>query len=176
MTKRADGKFKKVPRDLYRTPAKAIAPLLPYLPAGTHFIDPCAGDGFMAAFLVEHGHVCVSASDVKPAKPLKTRSGYEHVAVHHADMFSLTLRPLVITNPPWSLLDEVLGHVREAWLLLPADWMHTRRSQPHLGRCSAIVSVGRVSWMNNGKGGFDNAAWYRFQVKGPWPTLFVNSW
>jgi hypothetical protein len=177
MSKRADGKYPPSPRDFYRTPAKAIRPLLPYLSPGTRFADPCAGDGFMAAFLSLHGHDCVDAYDIKPMRPLKARASALHLPVRRADRFQLTSPgALEITNPPWSCLDRVLDHLRESWLLLSADWMHTQRAQPYLPRCSLIVAVGRVSWMHNGKGGYDNAAWHRFHNDNARITRFVNTW
>jgi hypothetical protein len=177
MSKRADGKYPPSPRDFYRTPAKAIESLLPYLSPGTRFVDPCAGDGYMAAFLAENGHDCADAYDIKPMRPLATRATELHLPVRRADMFKhVPPGVLEITNPPWSKLRQVLERLRESWLLLSADWMHDRWAQPYLKRCSMIVATGRVSWMHNGRGGYDNAAWYRFHDSNRPFTRFVNTW
>jgi len=177
MTKRAPGKYPPSKRDFYRTPAKAIAPLLPYLSPGTRFIDPCAGDGFMAAFLDAHGHLCLEAYDIKPMRPHKSRATEPHRPVSKADMFKqLPPTLLAVSNPPWSILDRVLDHLRESWLLLAADWTQTQWAQPYLKRCSMIVAVGRVSWMHNNQGGYDNAVWCRFHDDSNRDTRFVNTW
>ena len=43
------------PQDTYPTPAAAIEPLLPYLRPETHFIEPCAGDGYLVGHLSAPG-------------------------------------------------------------------------------------------------------------------------
>ena len=48
MGKRSD--FERKPRDFYPTPMEAVEPLLPHLPEGFKFAEPCAGNGA----LVEH--------------------------------------------------------------------------------------------------------------------------
>jgi hypothetical protein len=37
-----------------------------------------------------------------------------------------------------------------------------------------IVSVGRVSWMENGVSGLDNCAWYLFNYEIDGPTIFYG--
>jgi len=59
------------------------------------------------------------------------------------------------------------------WLLFDADWMFTGQARPFLKYCDMIVSVGRISWMENGTKGMDNCAWYRLQ-KHPYETRFIN--
>lgn len=75
---------------------------------------------------------------------------------------------LVITNPPWArawlhpylrfLIEELR---RPAWLLWDADWMHTKQAAPYQGHVGAVVSVGRVRWIEGSRHtGKDNCAWY----------------
>ena len=85
---------------------------------------------------------------------------------------------LIITNPPWTrqILHPMIDHfrsMRPTWLLFDADWMHTKQAIPFLTYCHKIVSVGRVSWMQNGTSGFDNCAWYLFDRE-PSQTEFVG--
>lgn len=87
----------------------------------------------------------------------------------------------IITNPPWSrnrdgtgILHDMIEHFRvnaPTWLLFDADWMHTGQAAPFLRYCQQIVSVGRVSWMENGVSGVDNCAWYLFGDE-PCETVF----
>ena len=58
---------------------------------------------------------------------------------------------------------EHFANLRPTWLLFDADWAHTLQARPYLERyCTDIVSVGRVSWEQNGTSGKDNCAWYKF--------------
>jgi hypothetical protein len=78
---------------------------------------------------------------------------------------------MVITNPPWSRdqLHRLIPHfqnIAATWLLLDADWAHTKQAAPFLPHCSDIVAVGRVKWIEGSKhSGKDNCAWYRFDIK-----------
>jgi hypothetical protein len=159
MGKRSD--FPRMERDFYPTPRSAVIPLLPHLPPGTRFAEPCAGAGALIDILQGEGHKCVWATDVAPQRPdvaeidaleIKTAAG--------ADM--------VITNPPWSrsILHPIIDHLSKilpCWLLFDADWAHTKQSAELIQRCAAIVSVGRVKWIEGSKHtGKDNACWYLF--------------
>ena len=61
--------------------------------------------------------------------------------------------------------------LRPAWLLLDSDWMHTVQASELIKRCSKIVSVGRMKWIEGTDNtGFDNSSWYYFpqrHFKGP---------
>ena len=168
--------FPRRARDLYPTPAEAVTPLLRHLPTGVRFVEPCAGDGALVKALETAGHSCVFASDIAPQA-----AGIEPgdvMALDHgwgAEMF--------ITNPPWPgryLRGEptlsVILHLSRflpTWLLLPADFAHNKYFSRVKPICSAIVSVGRVSWIGNGTSGVDNAAWYLFdQNKADSITVF----
>lgn len=157
MGKRSD--FERVPRDFYPTPREAVLPLLPHLPHGASYWEPCAGDGALITWLSEAGHFCQGASDIEPRCE----------GVRRIDALSLTGSPdFYITNPPWDRkilhpLIERLSDQAPTWLLFDADWMHTRQAVPFLPRLRKIVSVGRVKWIPDSKmTGKDNCAWYLF--------------
>ncbi len=172
MTKRADGKFERKPRDTYDTPASAVKPLLDQIDPGTTFAEPCAGSGMLIDELRSHGHHCRWASDIEPRGPY-----------HKADALALTHQHLkfctyIITNTPWNrkVLHPMLRHfksLRPTWLLLDADWMHTKQSREFMPYCHLIVSVGRVSWMGNGQSGYDNVCWYLFVLEET-HTVFIG--
>ena len=165
--------FKPHKLDAYATPEEAVLPLLPHLPKGSYYAEPCAGDGALIRILQKHGHKCVAAYDVEP----------RHKIVKQADASFLTREDmnranLVITNPPWSR--DVMHQIIErslfwgpTWLLFDADWMHTKQATPYLPHCKKIVSVGRVKWFGN-TAGKDNCCWYLFDFNDPQPTIFVG--
>jgi hypothetical protein len=170
VTKRADGKFRRKERDSYDTPAEAVRPLIRHLRSDGHrkvrFYEPCAGAGKLTEALIKTGCcLVVGESDIEPrslhVKPLNA------FHVGEADIEGATH---FITNPPWDRkilhpLVEKLSMMRPTWLLLDADWMHTKQAIPYLEHCIKIVSVGRVSWMANNVSGFDNCCWYLFDWK-----------
>ena len=75
---------------------------------------------------------------------------------------------IFITNPPWrrDLLHAIINNLSSqapTWLLIDADWAHTRQSIPFMQRLRAIVSVGRLKWIPDSPyTGKDNAAWHLF--------------
>lgn len=152
--------FERRERDFYPTPYEAVVPLLPFLPAGTRFIEPCAGAGDLIHHLAMHGHECVGAFDVEPKAPGIVVGDAFDVMAFDADYF--------ITNPPWdrATLHPLITHLSEqrpTWLLFDADWMHTKQSAELMRRCEKIVSVGRVKWIPDSKmTGKDNCCWYLF--------------
>ena len=161
LSKRAFGKFKRRKQDAYDTPASCVMPLLPHLRGVGTFIEPCAGKGQLARVLCAEGLECVRALDVEPRHP-----GVRHGDALTAD-FSRLHADAIITNPPWTreIMHPMIEHFQKfapTWLLFDADWAHTKQAVPFLDQCTHIVSVGRVSWMENGTSGLDNCAWYRF--------------
>jgi len=153
--------FDRNPRDYYPTPEAAVIPLLPYLPPETHFIEPCAGDGRLVRHLEKFGHRCGYACDIEPqADGIDTRD-----ILFFGNRLPET--EMIITNPPWEreTLHAMIDALRvqaPTWLLFDADWMHTAKAAPYLPYCQRIVTVGRVSWMENGTSGMDNCCWYLF--------------
>ena len=171
MTKRTSGKFKRRKNDSYDTPPEAVLPLLPHLKSKTCFDEPCAGKGLLSAALISHGHICLGESDIKPRVAYGQHKDAMKITTTAAEVF--------ITNPPWTrqLLHPLILHlssIAPTWLLFDADWMHTVQAEPYLKRCRKIVSIGRVSWMQNGVSGFDNCAWYFFGFNDRPPTKFYG--
>ena len=164
--------FERIPKDKYPTPYSAVVPLLPFLKEGTHFSEPCAGNGILIDHLHANGHVCESAYDIEPERDDITKKNALDVYDRDVDCF--------ITNPPWSrpILHDLIIHLSnqaDTWLLFDADWMHTIQSAEYMQRCRKIVSVGRVKWMPGSKHvGMDNAAWYLFTDLVGEPTEFYG--
>jgi hypothetical protein len=156
--------FERKANEAYDTPyVPAIPALIPHLPRACYFVEPCAGKGNLIDHLAKHGHTCTLAIDTHP------RRG----DIRRASAFSLRRRegspkPRFITNPPFKeeQLKPLIRHLAEmgeTWLLLPADLMHNRYMGEFLrawGR--SIVSVGRISWEENGTASKDNFAWFCF--------------
>jgi hypothetical protein len=158
--------FERRPQDDYDTPAEAVAPLLPHLHPRTPFVEPCAGNGQLIEHLIRAGHVLVSAFDL----PDDARS----------KRYGLPSGAAFITNPPWSrdVLHPIIVNLASqapTWLLIDADWLHTRQSVPFLPRLRMIVSVGRVRWIKGSPyDGKDNAAWLLFGRPIAAPAIFVG--
>jgi len=164
MTKRASGKFKRHPRDSYATPHEAVVPLLPHLARTTQYDEPCCGGSVLIHHLKLNGHYCVHASDI-----IEGRDALD-ITECYGDVF--------ITNPPWTrpILHRLIVHLSDiapTWLLIDADWMHTKQSILYMERCVKIVSVGRVSWFGKTVG-FDNCAWYLFDGSDVGFTQFIG--
>lgn len=165
MGKRSD--FERNPRDYYQTPPEALLPVLPYLPRTNKvYCEPCAGDGALISALSEHDFICAQSFDIDP----QSEDIQKGDALKTFDM----LGDFLITNPPWEkrphkgeVFNKLLYHWLctfdgDIWLLFDADWQHTVQAQMFKKRCEMIVSVGRISWMQNGDQGKDNCAWYKF--------------
>jgi hypothetical protein len=134
--------FERMPRDNYSTPAAAVAPLLPWLPPGTRFIESCAGEGRLIDHLVGAGHILHGAYGWPDDDARTTR-------------YSVSADDTFITNPPYwgrprdlhplicNLSDQAL-----TWLLLPLDWAANLGSGELITkRCRLIVPIGRVKWI-----------------------------
>ena len=172
MGKRSD--FERKPRDFYPTPIEAVYPLLPHLPDGFSFAEPCAGDGALIKHLETKG-VCMWASDIEPQAEGIHKRSYDELSFDE-----LIDSEYVITNPPWDRtilhpMIEFFAPNKKTWLLFDADWMHTKQSRQYMPWCRKIVSVGRVKWFGN-MTGKDNCAWYLFQEVFAWhanPPEFI---
>lgn len=183
--------FERNERDYYPTPLKAVLPLLPYLKPNTNFIEPCAGDGRLVQHLESYGHKSYYASDIEPqVEWIAEKNAYDFAFAQY------TFANCFITNPPWStkskdvstgkqlssdmqplhrIIDN-LSNQLPTWLLMPADWMHTKQAKVYLDYCVKIVSVGRVKWIEDSSGtGKENCCWYLFdQRKRDCVTEFIS--
>ncbi|MET4426634.1 hypothetical protein [Bradyrhizobium sp. RT3a] len=149
--------FERREADFYPTPLDAVVPLIPYLSSVKSFAEPCAGNGDLVRHLESVGLACVYSGDI--------RSGQDALALDHYGAADV-----IITNPPWSrnLMHRLIAHfqsIRPTWLLLDADWAHTKQAAPFLPYATDIVAIGRVKWIEGSKHtGKENCAWYRFSV------------
>lgn len=170
MGKRSD--FARAPRDFYATPPAAVVPLLPHLRPNTVYAEPCAGDGALIDALAAAGHHCAWASDLEP----------QRADIHENDALSCGLgaAECFITNSPWrrDILHPLIVHLSDlapTWLLLDADWVHTRQAAPFMPRLRKVVSVGRVKWIPDSKmTGKDNCAWHLFDAPNRSPACFYG--
>ena len=161
MGKRSD--FKKNVHDQYYTPLAPVRPLIPHLTNERFtYAEPCAGDGRLIRHLESliPNAECLIACDIDPKS--------DHIEVRSA--FNRTYEEVdyIITNPPWTrdILHDMIMYFSDqkpTWLLFDLDWAATKQAAPYLERCSKIVSIGRVKWIEDSKKtGKDNAAWYLF--------------
>jgi hypothetical protein len=156
-------RFERRERDAYPTPFEAVLPLIPHLRGIRSFCEPCAGDGDLVRHLESFGLRCTYAGDIA--------TGQDALAVPR-------LAAPVITNPAWrrDLLHPLIAHFVEAaplaWLLIDANWAHTRQSRELIRRCSTILPIGRVRWIPDSPyAGKDDASWYRFEGHTSGPVL-----
>lgn len=158
--------FERIGRDAYQTiDPRAVQKLVPHLRGITTFAEPCAADGYLVGDLQKHGMICTYEGDIV--------TGLDALSHRFEDDAQFDA---IITNPPWrrDILHAMILRfqaIAPTWLLLDADWAHTKQSGPYIDQCSHIVSVGRLIWMPGTKmTGKDNCAWYRFHsqhVGGP---------
>jgi hypothetical protein len=158
-------KFQRLDHDLYDTPLEAVLPLIPYLRRVKTFAEPCAGNGRLVEHLEAFGLRCVYSGDLSTGQDALD---LEHF--HGADA--------AITNPPYSRepMHALIAHFAQigpAWLLLEADWLHTKQAAPFMPMCSDVVSIGRLKWIENSRhSGKDNFAWMLFDARHTGGALF----
>ena len=65
-----------------------------------------------------------------------------------------------------AVLIEHFACILPTFLLLEADWAHTKQARPFMPMCNDIVSVGRLCWFEETKmSGKENYSWYRFDAR-----------
>jgi hypothetical protein len=161
MGKRSD--FVRVERDYYPTPEAAVLPLLPHLPYGSMFIEPCAGDGRLVRHLEKHGMSCSDMFDIEPQHP-----DVQKFDALGDDAWLRLTEPsadFILTNPPWDRkvfhpMIETFRRAKPTWLLHDANWLFTKQAGPYLPYIRKIVAIGRVKWIEDSKmTGKDDAVW-----------------
>lgn len=166
--------FDRNPRDFYPTPEAAVPALIPHLTAGNVFVEPCAGNGALIRHLEAHGADCAYAQDIEPQSD----------GIHAGDALEgFECHPdvdYIITNPPWHrptlhAMIEVFTAHKPTWLLLDADWVHTKQAAPYMPKLAKIVAVGRLKWIPDSKyTGKDNCAWHLFDRHHVGPAAFYG--
>jgi hypothetical protein len=169
--------FPRVERDFYRTPLHAVTPLIPILwgMGVTEFAEPCCGEGDLIRHLEDAGRLkCTEYGDIATGQN----------ALHHG-RFNVE----VITNPPLrrpedkprtkrlliDLIDHFLKTAPAFWLLLHGDWAFDVKAAGYMEKCSHIVVVGRVKWINGSpSSGMENFAWLRFSDSHEGDPVFLN--
>jgi len=164
MGKRSD--FERLPRDYYKTPKKALEPLIRHLPAGVRFSEPCAGDGQLIHYLTEL-RPDIEVGNVSDLLPQESPWGIE-IDKLDAYWYEAGDEDYIITNPPWDrrILHELIirfSDQKPTWLLFDSDWAYTKQAEPFMKRCGKVVAIGRVKWIEGTKtNGKDNSSWYLF--------------
>jgi hypothetical protein len=173
MGKRDKNKFKRVDKDFYRTidPSCVVPPFISAI-RGARYAEPCYGEGHLEDLLMDVAE-CVWRSDIRPT--VGSSFVVDALKLTKAD---LRQAEMIVTNPPydWSMLKPLLDHLptlKPIWLLLPADYMFNVRVGPYMKRCSQVIAVGRLFWLENKVKGVSNMAWYEF-VDGFTETIFVG--
>lgn len=157
MSKHFPGRYPKQDRDFYPTPMPTVRPLIPHLKAARirEFCEPCAGEGHLVRHIESFGLRCVYAGDIL--------DGGDALAIEH-------FPAPVITNTPFSrsnfklmlaLIEHFMRAAPCAWLLLPHDRINTSYMRRFLPQISDVVVAGRDQWLENGKRGTTDLAWFR---------------
>lgn len=156
------------PSNWWPTPSAAVVPLLEPLrddvmASRGRFIEPCAGDGALVDVLVFNNFECAVAFDTAPRRDDIRKGNAARITIHSRVI------PFV-TNPPWAqhLLEPILANLvgkAPVWLLLPLDMATNLWTNPYMRHVNKLVPLGRVSWMNNGRAGMENSAWFRFDLR-----------
>jgi hypothetical protein len=87
----------------------------------------------------------------------------------------------IITNPPHDrkMMHPLIEHFQEiapTWLLIDLEWVATLQAVPFLPRCSDIVIIGRVKWIEGSAfASKDSFGWYRFDGDYRGPTKIHNN-
>lgn len=175
MSKRGETKFERKGRDYYPTIDPHAVKALSWYYDGwrPYFFEPCIGQGHLKDLLENHGFGFTGGCDIEE-NPWLTLDGKKLTEDHIPERTEY-----FITNPPfkWEILDPILDHLltlRPNWMLLPADFMHNKRSAKYMDKCQLILSVGRLYWEENKVKGTDNFCWYLFDNEWIGPTHFIG--
>lgn len=166
--------------DFYRTiDARAVEALAPFVPPGTVYAEPCAGEGDLVELLGTLGLVCDWGLELEPQGPcVRNRWPIGQGDALQLGRADLGAARLFISNPPWRRPDlhALIAHLMQlapCWFLFDAGWPHSRKAAA-LGRyCTDVVSVGRLKWFaDSAHDSTDDCAWYRFDAAAAGATRF----
>jgi len=87
--------------DHYNTPRAAIVPFVRAALLPDHIWEPACGEGAISKVLEEHGHTVTSTTLVD--------RGYGRPSVNFLECREL-LAPVIVTNPPFGIIDEFVDH------------------------------------------------------------------
>lgn len=163
-------------RDAYFTPRKAIDSLLVREPGigGESLLDPCCGDGRMAAQLAplfrSVGLNDIEIGAVEPSTTRQMRSAFAFLTAHDASRVPGMLWQTVswvITNPPWSLASEIAQAAIKystcgVALLLRLSFLEATQKRSWLCSCppKAILVLPRISFDGTGQTDSVPPAWF----------------
>lgn len=113
------------PKDFYATPKPAFLPLIPHLPRGVQYWEPCAGDGRLVQMLRDAGHENSYGSDLFP----QSEDGALYLPQSVDYLKDTAQRDFVLTNPPFSVAFEMaqhaMNHSREFMFLLRLSFLES---------------------------------------------------
>ena len=164
--------FSRLPRDLYPTPLRAVEPLIPHLQAAgiKAFAEPCYGKGDLTEHLESFGLRCTYYGDIATGQDARKLTRRDCNGAH-----------AIVTNPPHTraLMHELIEHFvtldRPVWLLIDFDWVANLQAGPYLPKCSDVVIIGRVKWIEGSPHtGKENYGWMRFEGGYRGPTRLHN--
>lgn len=162
---RLNPNFDRSPADFYRTPARAIPPLMQRLLSSVRYVEPAAGDGTLIDLLSGYGNVCEAAFDVEPRRgDIRQRNALD---LTRGDIGTATM---FIGNLPWSwpLFPNLIRHLTSLlplWTLAPARFAHAARSAALMDMCSDIVALPRLKWFPDSKTqGTQDSVWLHFDA------------
>ena len=163
-------------RDAYFTPRKAIDSLLDREPGigGDTLLDPCCGDGRMAAQLAPRfrsvGLNDLQIGGVEPSTTRQMRSAFAFLTAHDASRVPGLLWQTVswvITNPPWCLASEIAQaaikySTRGVALLLRLSFLEATQKRTWLVSCppKAVLVLPRISFDGTGQTDSVPPAWF----------------
>ena len=159
MSKRHISEFSGSAKDEWDTPLKPVLELLPYLDPEELISEPCAGGGALARHLHSNGFAVAEMYDIRPRA----------TGIEIGDATQRTPEYLSVTNPPYTrapllkLLSASAEWAKPSWWLLPWDVTCNLYFAEFSSRVSAMIPVGRVSWLGNGSGGMENFGWIKLE-------------